>query len=209
MIVAVVLLGSGLMLTRGAVARRAVAGADALALTAALGAVAEAMPSASYGFVVVPDRIGSIPFARNAQGGLMLPPVQARSLSAQLVVQLERELPGWPSLIEKNIVGRLKSEPLADVTANPEAPGAVLPVWVPDRFYCWSAPSHKLVAMPLVLRARFRRLDRRVGARPRRRGLPVMIALNDLARHHAPLRAELEAAISGACALSWCRPARA
>ena len=75
-VIAVVLLGSGLMLTRGAVERRAQAGAEVNALIAALAETAEAMPAGSYAFVIVPDRIGAIPFARNAQGGLMLPPVQ-------------------------------------------------------------------------------------------------------------------------------------
>ena len=53
----------------------------------------------------------------------MLPPVQPRPLSAQLVVQLADDLPSWPALLEKNIVGRLKAEPLASVTADPQAPG--------------------------------------------------------------------------------------
>ncbi len=70
------------------------------------------MPAGSYAFVIVPDHLGSIPFARNAQGGLMLPPVQPRSLSQQLIVQLADDLPAWPAQLEKNIVGRLKAEPV-------------------------------------------------------------------------------------------------
>jgi hypothetical protein len=149
-IIVVVLLGSGWMLTRGAVERRAQAGADVLALKRALAEVADTTPARSYAFVVVPDRIGAIPFARNAQGGLMLPPVQARPLSGQLVVQLEQELPKWPALIANNVVGRFKAESLADVTANPQASGATYPFSVADRFYCWNVQGKKLVAMPLV-----------------------------------------------------------
>ena len=68
------------------------------ALIAALAQTADAVPAGSYAFVIVPDHVGSIPFARNAQGGLMLPPVQPRPLSAQLVVQLADDLPaGRPS----------------------------------------------------------------------------------------------------------------
>jgi hypothetical protein len=47
--------------------------------------------------VIVPDRIGAIPFARNGQGGMMLPPVQHRSLSPNLVVQLADDLPAGRS----------------------------------------------------------------------------------------------------------------
>ena len=124
-IVAVVLLGSGGMLTRGAVERRAQAGAD----------VARAQEGARGGgrhdavrVVRIRRRSGSHRFdshsRRNAQGGLDAAAGAGAVLSAQLVVQLERELPGWPALIEKNIVGRLKAESLADVTANPQASGS-------------------------------------------------------------------------------------
>jgi len=149
-VVALVLLGSGLMLTRAAVARRAQAGAEVKELIAALATTAEGIPATSYGFVIVPDRIGSIPFARNAQGGLMLPPVQRQSLSPKLVVQLAEDIPKWSELLENNIIARLKSEPLEDVTANPQAPGIRQSREVPDRFFCWNTKTHALVAMPLV-----------------------------------------------------------
>ena len=148
-----------MLLTRAAVERRAQAGAEVRALIAALGKTADALPAGSYAFVIVPDHLGSIPFARNAQGGLMSPPVQARPLSSQLVVQLAEDLPRWPDLLERNIVGRLKSEPLASVTADPQAPGTSPPRAVPDHFFCWSPRSHTLVALPLAFAADFRDWD--------------------------------------------------
>ena len=111
------------------------------ALVSALAKTADATPDESYAFVIVPDRIGSIPFARNAQGGLMSPPVQPRPLSAKLMVQLEDALPGWPALFEQNAIGALKTTPRAGAPSSPA---------VPDRFYCWSTRRHELVAMPLV-----------------------------------------------------------
>jgi hypothetical protein len=149
-VIALVLLATGLMLTRGAVARRAEAGNEVKELIAALATTAEGIPASSYGFVIVPDRIGAIPFARNGQGGLMLPPVQRQSLSSKLVVQLPVDLPNWSRLLESNIIARLKSERLEDVTANPEAPGTPRPLEAPDRFFCWNTKTHSLVAMPLV-----------------------------------------------------------
>ena len=150
LVIALVFLGSGLVLTRGAVDRRAQAGAEMNALTAALAATADTMPPESYGIVVVPDRIGAIPFARNAQGGTMLPPVQRRPLSQNLVVQLAADLPNWPKMLAANIIGRLKTEPLQDVTANPQAPAGTGVMSSPDRFYCWNTKTHMLVSMPLV-----------------------------------------------------------
>ena len=155
-IVAVALLGSGLLLTRAAVERRAQAGAQMNALVAALAQAADAVPAGSYAFVVVPDHLGSIPFARNAQGGLMLPPVQPRSLSAQLIVQLRADLPGWPGLLEKNIIGRLKNVPLAEVTAEPGAQGTSMPLSLPDRYFCWNPGAQTLVALPLSFAPGFR-----------------------------------------------------
>ena len=89
----------------------------------------------------------------------MLPPVQPRSLSAQLVVQLAADLPRWPELLEKNIVGRLKSEPLANVTADPQTPGTTRARAVPDHYFCWSLERHALVALPLAFAPGFRDWD--------------------------------------------------
>jgi hypothetical protein len=158
-IVALVLLASGYVLTRGAVERRAQAGAEVRALIAALVQTADALPAGSYAFVVVPDHLGSIPFARNGQGGLMLPPVQPRSLAPQLIVQLANDLPAWPAQLEQNIVGRLKVESLWDVAADPKAPGTHLPPSVPDHYYCWSLRTHALILLQLAFEPGFRDWD--------------------------------------------------
>ena len=118
------------------------------------------MPAGSYAFVIVPDHIGAIPFARNAQGGLMLPPVQPRSLSAQLVVQLAEDLPRWPELLEKNIIGRLKAEPLASVTADPQAPGSAAAArGARPLLLLESAHATRCVALPLAFAPGFRDWD--------------------------------------------------
>jgi hypothetical protein len=158
-IVAIMLLGSSLLLTRAAVERRALAGAEVRALIVALRQVADTSPNGSYAFVVVPDHLNAIPFARNAQGGLMLPPVQPRSLSPQLIVQLPADLPRWPELLKRNIIGRLKSEPLADVAADTTRPGTSAAFVQPDRYFCWSPRSHALVALPLEFDTEFLNWD--------------------------------------------------
>src|SRR6185369_8213159 len=62
--------------------------------------------------------------------------------------------------------------------------------------------SHARVDAARV-RAGLRRLVRGLGARARRRRMSGVIALNDLARHHAPLRAELEAAMARVHDRGW------
>jgi hypothetical protein len=86
----------------------------------------------------------------------MLPPAQPRSLSGQLVVQLAYDLPSWPELLEKNIVGRLKTEPLASMTADLQPAETSPPRAVPDHYFCWSPQSHTLVALPLAFEPGFR-----------------------------------------------------
>jgi hypothetical protein len=190
------------MLTRGMVERRAQAGAEVNALIARLAADGRRDACGSYAFVIAPDRIGSIPFARNAQGGLMSPPVQPRSLSPRLVVQLADELPEMATDAREQHHRPLKSEPLEDVTANPQTPGTTQPLAVPDHYFCWSLKSHKLEPMPLEFEAGFRDWNE-VWAR----GLAAAGATHDRAqrsaRHHAPLRAELEAAMARVHARGW------
>jgi hypothetical protein len=149
-VVAGVMIASGYLLTQGAVARRVEAGAEVRALIAALAQTADALPKESYAFVVVPDHLGSIPFARNGQGGLMLPPVQPHALSSQLIVQLREDLPAWPERLEANTIGRLKAQSVWDVAADPKASGKHLPHAVPDHYFCWSPVSHALVRLPLA-----------------------------------------------------------
>ena len=68
---------------------------------------------------------------------------------SNLVVQLAAELPGWPRMLAANIIGRLKSESLQNVTSTvPE--GAPTAAAAPDRFYCWSSKADALVSMPLA-----------------------------------------------------------
>jgi hypothetical protein len=148
---AVVLLGSEGVLAKAAVERWARAGADTRLLAEALARTAAATPADGYAFVVVPDRVGAIPFGRNAQGGLMLPPVQSTSLSSRLVVQTGDELTRWPDLFTRDIIGRLRREPLPRVTANPLAPPAPAPHALPDRYFCWSPRARALVPLQIVL----------------------------------------------------------
>ncbi|MEO8674399.1 MAG: hypothetical protein ABI569_02405 [Casimicrobiaceae bacterium] len=150
-IAAIVLLGSQWMLAQSAVARWVQAGDDTRALSGALARVAAETTPEGYAFVVLPDHVGAIPFGRNAQGGLMLPPVQATSIAPKLIVQTGDELARWPDLFSRDIIGRLRREPVASVAANPLTPKVPPPHALPDRWFCWSPRTHALVPVALGL----------------------------------------------------------
>jgi hypothetical protein len=154
-----VMLTSEFLLAHATVLRWARAGDDARTLAAALARTAEATPAGGFAFIVIPDHVGAIPFGRNAQGGLMLPPVQAQSLSPKLVVQTTEELARWPDLFLRDIIGRLRREPLGSVAANPLTPKVPPPHMLPDRYFCWSPRAGALVPLPLVHDAGLRDWD--------------------------------------------------
>ena len=158
-IAAIVLLGSQWMLAQATVERWARAGQDTRSLSRELARIAQETPPTGYAFVVLPDHVGAIPFGRNAQGGLMLPPVQAASLGPKLVVQTDGELARWPDLFTRDIIGRLRREPLINVAANPLTPKVPPPHEIPDRWFCWSTRTHALVPATLALQPDFANWD--------------------------------------------------
>jgi hypothetical protein len=150
-IAAFALLGSQYLLADAVVDRWVDAGGDSQTLARALAQLAGSTPPDGYSFVVIPDHVGAIPFGRNAQGGLMLPPVQERPLGAKLVVQTDLELARWPDLFERDIIGRLRREPATSVAANPLTPKVPPPHALPDRYLCWSPRAEALVPVSLAL----------------------------------------------------------
>jgi hypothetical protein len=81
---------------------------------------------------------------------LILPPVQARSLSQRLVVQTPDGLARWPDLFERDIIGRLKREPIDRVVANLDAPKVPPPHMLPTRYFCWNPRAGALFPLPLL-----------------------------------------------------------
>jgi hypothetical protein len=137
-----------LFLLRATVAPWSDAGAGAGALVAALPDTASRIPTAGYGFVLVPDHVASVPFGRNAQGGLMQPPTQAFSLSSRLIVQTPADLPAWPADARRGLVDALRRYPLSQVwtaVASGNANGTALPT----DYYCWSERSSRIIELSL------------------------------------------------------------
>ena len=147
-----VLIMAEVLLLRATVAPWSVAGAQARALIVALPGVAGEVREAGYGFVLVPDHLSSVPFGRNAQGGLMLPPTQARPLSSRLIVQTPADLAAWPANAQRGLVDALRRYPLAQVwsaVASGRAQGTSLPT----DYFCWAETSARIVRVSLPVSA--------------------------------------------------------
>jgi hypothetical protein len=132
------------ILLRAAIAPWSDAGMQAAALLKALPVAAQTIPEGGYGIVVVPDRLGSVPFGRNAQGGLISLPAQSVPLSTLLIVQTPVDLPAWPSHIARGLVDALRRYPLTQAWPAVEA-GRAQPGIVPSHAYCWDATHLAIV----------------------------------------------------------------
>jgi hypothetical protein len=99
--------------------------------------------------VLVPDRIGGVPFGRLAQGGFALPPVQPAPLLSRLVVQTERDLSAWPQNMRRGIIDALKRYPPREVWSAVAA-GQVARDGAPTDFYCWDSENARLVPLALA-----------------------------------------------------------
>jgi hypothetical protein len=147
-----VLITAELLLLRATVATWSAAGVQARAFIAALPGIASEVSGAGYGFVLVPDHLGGVPFGRNAQGGLVLPPTQPLSLSSRLIVQTAADLPTWPDNARRGLVDALRRYPLAQVWSvmgSGKANGTALPT----DYFCWSENSSRIVRLSLPLSA--------------------------------------------------------
>ena len=150
-IAALVLLGSQYVLASAAVERWAEAGDDTRTLARALAQLAQGTPANGYAFVVIPDHVGAIPFGRNAQIGFMLPPIQERPITQQLIVQTELNLAPWPDQFARDVVGRLKREPFDPRPSLSSPPKVAPPYALPDRYLCWSPRTRELQPLALAL----------------------------------------------------------
>lgn len=118
--------------------RAAAAGIEAIAATV----------SGPAALVLVPDTLGRAPFGRNAQAGLMLPPVQRAPLTARVLVQLDQEIPDVPGKVARGLFDWLTRHSLFDYPGD----GAHLPGArdvEPSAYFCWNGMEHRFSRMRL------------------------------------------------------------
>jgi hypothetical protein len=87
----------------------------------------DSLPSHEYGLVVAPDRIGRVPFARNANGGLLLAYSGDRERISQMIITTDAGVWEWLALSNEGVVKKL--------TMRADVPAA------PTQFYCFNGQS--------------------------------------------------------------------
>ena len=112
------------------------------ALVGALQAYDRALAPGEFALVVVPGPYDGIPFARNAQGGLMMPPLFEPRDAHHSLVQTEEELPELGGKVASGVVRTLRERTVADYLA-----GHVIATDPPDdptRVACWDQLARAL-----------------------------------------------------------------
>ena len=121
-------------------------------LVVALPVLSASIASDGYAIVIAPDSIGPVPFARNANGAMALPPIQAEPLLSKLIVFLPRELPNVPSLLRQGLIPTLKRYSLGEATERFKQSAATVDaagvVW-PSDVFCWPADGSQMKKLPL------------------------------------------------------------
>ncbi|MGE0358033.1 MAG: hypothetical protein AB7P08_14110 [Burkholderiales bacterium] len=115
------------------------------AVAGGLGRLYATLDAKDHALVVIPEARGPIPFGLNGQAGLMLPPVQARSISDRILVQTAGELAGTAQKFRRGIIANLRRFPLLQLDAK----GIDGPAEYPTQIYCWPESGTALVAVPV------------------------------------------------------------
>jgi len=101
-----------------------------------------ALAPGDYAVILVPGPLNGIPFARNAQGGLMLPPFFDAPITSRVVVQLDEELPDLPGKIREGLVSTLRARSVFDYMDGKRI--ALDPPEYPTRAACWDPSEQRL-----------------------------------------------------------------
>ena len=105
-----------------------------------------------YAFVFAPDAIGATPFARNANGAMVLPPVQPKPLLKRMLVFRPSESAEIPPLVNRRLIPVLKTHALNDAEKHLSAaePGADPTTLWPTDLMCWRVDTAALVPVTMT-----------------------------------------------------------
>lgn len=109
--------------------------------------VAAASPSPPA-LLIIPDTFRRAAFGRNAQAGLMLPPIQRAPLSDRVLVQTDAEIPEIGPKIARGLFDWLPRHSIFSYPPGIEALPGTQPV-EPSKTYCWSSREQRFMPIPL------------------------------------------------------------
>ena len=118
------------------------------AVAEAVSYVAAASPSPPA-LLIVPDTFRRTAFGRNAQAGLMLPPVQPRSLSDRVLVQTDAEIPEIGPKIARGLFDWLPRHSIFTYPLGTDVIPGTRPI-EPSKAYCWSSPERRFKPMAVT-----------------------------------------------------------
>jgi hypothetical protein len=99
-----------------------------------------------FALVLVPQTMQRVPFARNAQAGLMMAPLFPPATSRHLLVQTYDEVPQMAQKIREGVVPSLRQYTVFEYLEGKRAPAG--PPVYPSRVLCWDAKRMALVPLP-------------------------------------------------------------
>ena len=116
------------------------------ALTRALPAWADWHEGLSL--VIVPERMGSVVMARNAQGGLAMPPFQSRPVLHRVLPTLPSDIATRYTQFRAGLATRLAEHPPQRIDPDTmlKLAASAASRW-PDRYACWSPLHRRIVEM--------------------------------------------------------------
>lgn len=118
------------------------------AVAQAVGYVAAASPSPPA-LLIIPDTFGRAAFGRNAQAGLMLPPVQRASLSDRVLVQTDAEIPEIGPKIARGLFDWLPKHSIFGYPPGTDLIPGARPV-EPSKTYCWSSRERRFKLLEMT-----------------------------------------------------------
>jgi hypothetical protein len=118
------------------------------ALVGQLQAYDRALAPGDFALVLVPGPYDGIPFARNAQGGLMLPPLFDPRDAHHSLVQTEEELPQLAGKLAGGVVRTLRERTVADYLSGHAI--VTNPPEYPTRVACWDSLNRTLTPLQVA-----------------------------------------------------------
>jgi len=79
-------------------------------ITEAIPELAITIPNEQYALLLLPDHVSVVPFARNAQGAIMMPPVQPVSFLPVMAPMTTLQFADWEQHLQTNIIAGMKGE---------------------------------------------------------------------------------------------------